>query len=134
MSASATSACPAPPSSRPPPRAAERVYPPRSACARWTEEALQLYAEHGTFRREDGRVQLKCPGEIEALAFENSASLNVWEVLPQVTCPALGVRGRPPDPLLGAMAQRVSEQRANARLLTVEDAAPLGPLGQPEAP
>ena len=109
------------------------VYRPRSAFARWTEEALRLYAEHGTFRREDGRVQLKCPGEIEALAFENSASLNVWEVLPQVACPALVVRGRHTDPFVGAMAQRVSEQLPNARLLTVEDAAHLVPMEQPEA-
>ena len=38
------------------------TYRTRPAFARWREDVLRLYADHGTFRREDGQVELKCPG------------------------------------------------------------------------
>lgn len=41
-------------------------YRTRATFERWTDESLRLYAEFGTFRREDGQVQLKCSGDIEA--------------------------------------------------------------------
>lgn len=108
-------------------------YRGRPPFTRWTEEALRLYAEHGTFRREDGQYQLKCPGEVEARMFENSDSLDVWGLLPRITCPATVIKGQHTDPFLGKMAEAVAARIPDGRHVTVPDAGHLVPMEQPQA-
>jgi lipase len=107
-------------------------YRKRETFARWREDILRLYAEHGTFRREDGQYELKCPGEIEALAFENSTSLNTWDLLPDIKCPVLVMRGELTDPLVGRVSQSVADRVPAGRLLTVKGAGHLLPMETPE--
>src|SRR5260370_41456316 len=64
-------------------------YRSRPTFAKWTDEMLRLYVEHGTFVREDGSIELKCSGEVEGALFANSASVPVWDVLPQIDVPGL---------------------------------------------
>jgi pimeloyl-ACP methyl ester carboxylesterase len=97
-----------------------------------TEEALRLYAETGTFARKDGRVELKCPGEIEGQIFANSSSLDIWDILPEVAAPTLVVRGALTEGFLGMVAQQVSERVQNGRLLTIGDAGHLVPMERPD--
>jgi lipase len=108
------------------------AYRTRPAFARWRADVLRLYAEHGTFRREDGQVELKCPGEVEAEVFDHSRSLDTWEHLPEIRCPALVMHGElTPEPFPTLMAQ--SAQRIpNARLETVADAGHLAPMERPD--
>ncbi len=108
-------------------------YRARSLFERWPDEALRLYVEHGTFQREDGRLQLKCPGEIEAAVFSNSASLDVWGVLPRIDVPGLVIRGAQTEDFLGKVAEAVAERLPNGRLETVADAGHLVPMERPEA-
>lgn len=110
-----------------------RSYSQRSAFARWRGDVLRLYAEHGTSRRQDGRVQLKCPGEIEAQVFDNSASLDTWSLLPQVDCPTLVMRGEHTEPYMARSAQEVAARIPAARLVTIEGAGHLVPMERPEA-
>src|SRR3990170_7270264 len=84
------------------------AYRERRAFASWREDVLRLFAEHGTFEREDGRVELKCPGEIEAELYRNSLSPDVWDLLPRVRCPALVIRGEHTEPLLALVAEGVA--------------------------
>ncbi len=108
------------------------AYQQRPAFARWRPDVLRLYAEHGTFRREDGQVQLKCSGEVEARMFENSASLNIWDLLPDIQCPTLVIKGRHTDAFLGQIVEDVAGHVPGAHHLTVEDAGHLVPMEQPE--
>ncbi len=103
----------------------------RSLFKRWPDEALRLYVEHGTFQREDGRLQLKCPGEIEGEMFANSTSLDIWEVLPQIEVPVLVIRGEHTEDFLGLVAEAVAARLPNGRLETIPDAGHLAPMERP---
>ncbi len=108
-------------------------YRSRSLFERWPDEALHLYVEHGTFQREDGRLQLKCSGEIEGEIFANSASLNIWEVLPRIEVPVLVLRGEHTEGFLGTVAESVAARLPNGRLETIPGAGHLAPMERPEA-
>jgi lipase len=109
------------------------TYRTRPAFARWRDDVLRLYAEHGTFRREDGQVELKCPGEVEAEVFDHSRSLDTWEVLPEITCTTLVMHGElTPEPFPSLMAQ-VARRIPDARLEAIADAGHLAPMERPEA-
>ena len=56
---------------------------------RWTARALDLYVSEGLRDREDGQVELKCSGEVEALVFESSASIDLFARVPGVAAPTL---------------------------------------------
>ena len=104
----------------------------RSLFERWPDEALRLYVEHGTFQREDGRLQLKCPGEIEGEMFANSSSLDIWEVLPRIEVPVLVIRGEHTEQFLGQVAEAVAARLPNGRLETIPAAGHLAPMELPE--
>jgi pimeloyl-ACP methyl ester carboxylesterase len=109
------------------------AYRDRPAFERWRPEVLRLYAEHGTFRREDGQLELKCPGEVEAAFFDHSRSLDTWDHLPDLHCPALLMwGGLTPEPFPALMAQ-IAGRIPNAAEATIPDAGHLAPMEQPEA-
>ena len=108
-------------------------YRDRPPFSRWREDVLRLYAKEGTFQREDGQFQLKCPGEIEAQIYENSASLDVWEALPRIACPTLLLRGELTDAYLTAIAEGASQRIPDACLAVIEGAGHLAPMERPDA-
>jgi len=110
-----------------------RAYRQRRTFAGWREDVLRLYAEHGTFKREDGRVELKCPGEIEAELYRNSLSPDIWDLLPRVRCPTLVIRGENTEPLLARVAEGVARRIPGARLATIAGGSHFVPMEQPEA-
>lgn len=50
----------------------------RDTFADWDPRALELYVQEGFRERSDGRVELKCPGEIEAAVFEASPRFDLF--------------------------------------------------------
>jgi pimeloyl-ACP methyl ester carboxylesterase len=108
-------------------------YRSRPLFERWPDDVLRLYLEHGTFQREDGRLQLKCPGEVEGAVFANSASLDTWSILPRLEVPVLVVRGEHTNPFLHEVASAVAERLPDARLETMPDAGHLLPMERPAA-
>jgi pimeloyl-ACP methyl ester carboxylesterase len=109
------------------------TYRTRPTFERWREDILRLYAEEGTFRREDGQVELKCSGEIEAAFFDNSRSLDTWARLPDVQCPTLVVSGALTHGPFPALMEQVAAWMPNARLVTIPEAGHLAPMERPEA-
>src|SRR3972149_3183607 len=105
----------------------------RRTFAGWREDVLRLYAEHGTFKREDGRIELKCPGEIEAELYRNSLSPDTWDLLPRVRCPTLVMRGENTEPLLARVAEGVARRIPGASLATLAGGSHFVPMEQPEA-
>ncbi len=107
-------------------------YRSRPTFKRWTDEALRIYAEGGTFKREDGQVELKCSGAVEGEVFASSSTLNTWDALPDIEAPVLVVRGEHTEPFLGMVAQQVSDRVQSGRLLTIPDAGHLVPMERPD--
>jgi len=109
------------------------AYRTRPTFEHWQDDVLHLYAEEGTYRREDGQIALKCHGEIEAQVFENSASLDVWDVLPRVDCPVLVMKGARTEMFLSTVATSAAERIPSAQLVTITNAGHLAPMERPEA-
>ena len=107
-------------------------YRSRPTFAKWRDDLLRLYVEHGTFRREDGSLELKCSGEIEGSMFANSGSLPVWDVLPKIETPVLVMRGETTEGFLSMVAEQVASRVKDGRLETVEGAGHLAPMEAPE--
>lgn len=108
-------------------------YRTRPTFQRWPVEMLRLYAEHGTFRREDGQIELKCTGAVEGEIFARSYTLPVWDALPSVEVPALVMRGENTEPFIHMVAEQVSQRLPGARLITFPDSGHLLPMEQPNA-
>lgn len=70
-----------------------RSYRRRETFRTWREDVLRLYVEEGTFLRDDGQVELKCPPEIEAQFFESVTYLDPWPMLSKLECPVLVLWG-----------------------------------------
>ena len=107
------------------------AYRARPVFERWRPEVLRLYAEHGTFRREDSQLELKCPGEIEATFFDNSRSLDTWDHLPNIRCPTLLMWGQLTHGPFPVLMQQVAERIPNATTATIPDAGHLAPMERP---
>jgi pimeloyl-ACP methyl ester carboxylesterase len=107
------------------------AYRSREVFANWRDDVLLLYAEHGLYQREDGRFELKCPGEIEAAIFEHSASLNVWGVLPNITCPTLVLRGERTEEFTAMAAISAAQHIPGAIPDVIPGAGHLAPMERP---
>ena len=110
-----------------------RSYRKRPTFANWRDDVLSLYAEHGTFARDDGRIELKCPGKIEAQIYENGPSQDTWGLLPDIRCPTLVIRGQHTDQPLAMAAHGVAQRVPGARLVTIDGAGHLAPMERPDA-
>jgi pimeloyl-ACP methyl ester carboxylesterase len=113
-------------------------YRRKDAFSAWRPEVLRLYAEHGTRRLEggdgvSGPFELKCWPEVEAQVFENSASLDTWEVAAQIAVPTLVLVGETTNQYLRMMASGLAQRVPGARLETIEGAGHLAPMERPEA-
>ena len=109
------------------------AYRTRPVFERWQSDVLRLYAEHGTFRREDGQIELKCPGEVEAAFFDHSRSLDTWDRLPDIRCPTLVMWGELTHGPFPALMAQVAERIPTAKTSTILDAGHLAPMERPDA-
>ena len=107
-----------------------RSRPPFKA---WREDVLRLYVQHGSHLREDGQVELNCPGPIEAQLYAGATPFQAFELLPDVGCPTLVVRGEHSDSHLPFIAQTIADQMADARVATVEGGGHFCPMEKPDA-
>lgn len=83
----------------------------------WDPDSLDLYLDEGMLDREDGRVELKCSGEIEAAIYAMSASLPIFDAAAALAAPALllfAARGVFPREICEELARR-------AESLQIED-------------
>ena len=65
----------------------------REAFAAWDRRVLDLYIDEGFRDRDDGQVELKCPGEIEATIFEASPRFDLFARTKQARTPGLLLSG-----------------------------------------
>jgi pimeloyl-ACP methyl ester carboxylesterase len=103
----------------------------RSLFRHWQPAALDLYVEHGLRQRADGRVELKCPGAVEAAIFGSSSGLDVDALARRAAAvPATVLRAHHGD-FPRAVFERVFALMPEARVLDA-DAGHLIPMERPE--
>jgi pimeloyl-ACP methyl ester carboxylesterase len=90
----------------------------RSLFRHWAPRALDLYVVHGLRERADGRVELKCPGAVEATIFSN-AHLDVFTLAERVQTPTLVLWARDGD-FPRAVHERLAASLPHGRLQTLE--------------
>ena len=103
----------------------------RETFADWDPRALELYAEEGFRDREDGQIELKCPGEIEAAIFELSGAFDILARAKDVQAPGLLLHASIDGPMSREMHQRLADSTPNLELEPVS-AGHLMPMTAPE--
>ncbi|MCU0512165.1 MAG: alpha/beta hydrolase, partial [Anaerolineae bacterium] len=100
----------------------------------WPDEALWLYAEHGTRPLPDGTRTLTWSAEWEAHYF-NTGYAETWEVLPRLhgLLPTLIVRGETSDTYTAASAAAVAALLPAATHATIAGHGHLFPQSAPQA-
>lgn len=81
----------------------------------WTEEALRIYVDLGTFDRPDGAIELLCPGRIEAQLYEGALEIDPVAELEKLQIPVLLVGADDSnafrEPLTGMAMHALSDGR-----------------------
>lgn len=90
----------------------------RSLFSQWLPRALDLFVEHGLRERADGRVELKCPGAIEAAVFGQSGGLDVLALARRARVPATVLWAERGD-FSRALYERAFGEMAEARIVDV---------------
>lgn len=98
----------------------------------WRRDFLEAYVEGGTFVRDDGRVELKCPGEIEARVYEGGARSASLDFLQHVTIPTLLVSGGKSGTLPPERARQAAQLLANGRLEILPGVGHFVPMEAPD--
>jgi pimeloyl-ACP methyl ester carboxylesterase len=107
------------------------AYRERDTFRTWREDQLRLYIEEGTFARDDGQVELKCPPEIESKFFDAVMLTDFWTLLPQIRMPSLVLWG-PEGNLHGRLADHVQEALPQARTTVVPNTSHFLPQERPD--
>jgi pimeloyl-ACP methyl ester carboxylesterase len=112
------------------PAAALAAFRERAPFARWTVEALELYAAHG-LRPEGGAWVLKCPPSVEAEFYRGATAHGAWERLTEVGCPVLLVAGADSESHPASFVDAMRERFPAARLEMVPGAGHFLPMELP---
>jgi len=95
----------------------------------WHPEALDAYIAHGFADRDDGRVELKCPGELEAYVYEYGGVINLYDRLGEMRAEALVITGE--NSYMVEHAHRQHSHLPRAELVTLPDAGHFIPQEKP---
>jgi len=98
----------------------------------WRRDFLEAYVDGGTFERGDGRVELKCPGEIEARVYEGAALSSSIAYLPRIAIPTLIVSGGRSLTLPPARAREAAAMLRDGRLEILPEVGHFVPMEAPE--
>jgi pimeloyl-ACP methyl ester carboxylesterase len=94
-------------------------------------EALRAYVDHGFADLDDGRVQLKCRGETEALVYEQSWRHDAYDHLAEVRCPVTVACGATSDTYGTDLVEAIVDRLPRARAEVVPGVGHFGPLEDP---
>jgi pimeloyl-ACP methyl ester carboxylesterase len=92
----------------------------KSIFAAWEDEFVRLYVDYGVGDRPDGRVELRCPRDVEATIFSLGVLSDGFGFLERLTVPTLLVRGADSPSLPESSATEAMRRLPDGRLLSVE--------------
>jgi pimeloyl-ACP methyl ester carboxylesterase len=110
--------------------ALERFSAGRGMFRTWKPEFIKAYCDHGLSWKSNGRGTLKCDPETEAQIYE-SVLLDIWNYPPDVTCPALLIRGEQSDTFTAKAAETLNRVIRDSKLVTVSGATHFVPMEKP---
>lgn len=99
----------------------------------WRRDFLEAYVDGGTFVRPDGRLELKCPGEIEARVYEGGARSSGLDDLARIDVPTLLVSGERSGTLPPERARQAAALLRRGRLEILPGVGHFVPMEAPEA-
>jgi len=105
-------------------------YQGRGPFAKWRDDVLRLYVDHG-FALENGGVRLKCPPPVEAQVYRMAASFDPWAAVERLRLPVLVVRGAQSTTFSAKDAAETARRLPDGKLVTLEGASHTFPMEQP---
>lgn len=103
---------------------------PKRVFAHWSDEALWDYIWHGFYKNEAGDVVLSYSPQWEARIYALPPT-DVWELIPRVTHPTLGLRGKETDTLAPAAWELWQMAQPQATFVEIAGASHLLPIEKP---
>lgn len=100
--------------------------------ARFSDELLWDYVNYSLGENEDGTVSLLFPSAWESQIYANFP-MQVWEELPKVTQPMLGIRGAESDTLMLEAWEYWQELQPNGKYIEISDTGHMLTLERPYA-
>jgi len=97
----------------------------------WDEEVFNCYMDHAFLDREDGQVELKCPGHKEAWIYESGGACELFEAMDRFQFRPLIVTAS--ESYLVPIAHMQQEGFPGAELRIIEGATHFIPQERPEA-
>lgn len=98
--------------------AARERYASKPPLAHWDEDMLSAYVDHAFDDRDDGKVELKCPGHIEAAMYERGGAADVFERLDELEFEAMLVTADGSDVRGLALLQKEHIPKVHFREIT----------------
>lgn len=103
----------------------------RPPFSEWDPAVLRAYVEAGTFDLPDGRIQLKCPGEVEASIYESGMHSRSLEYLTRVAVPTSLITGGISTTLPPELARHAASLLADGRLHVLPGVGHFVPMQAP---
>ncbi len=110
-----------------------RSYRGRGPFARWTDEALRLYVDHGFHDGPDGRRHLACRPETEAEFYRAAGAHGARDRLDEVACPTVLVSGADSDTHPPASLPLLAGRFPRSRVTVIPGATHFAPMERPDA-
>jgi pimeloyl-ACP methyl ester carboxylesterase len=110
---------------------AEANYAAKPPMDTFDPAALSAYVRHGFRPDGAGGVTLKCRPEDEAATYENGPNSGAWDVLGEVACPVLVIRGAPDTPGPAMFAEQVAFRLPHGQVHADDELGHFGPLEHP---
>ncbi|MFZ0546445.1 MAG: alpha/beta hydrolase [Candidatus Promineifilaceae bacterium] len=103
---------------------------PKRVFARWSDNALWDYIWHGMYRNEAGNIELTYSPEWEARIYALPPT-DVWDLIPKIQQPTLGIRGADTDTLVPAAWHLWQMAQPKGTFLDFADSTHLLPMEKP---
>ena len=108
------------------------AYHRRGPFAAWTDQALDLYVEHGFRDGADGHRHLVCDPTTEAEYYRAATAHGAWDRLGEIDCPVTIVVGEHSDSHPPEFAERLTAEFGDSDLVTYPGASHFLPMEHPE--
>ena len=113
------------------PKEARAYLKSKSLFAKWDNEMLDLYIQHGMQTAPTGDLELTCRPEKEAALFVGGLHNDPWPILSKVQCPVLILEGEESGNRVYIDLELAADRFPNARHRPISGAGHLIPMEKP---
>ena len=106
-------------------------YRGRGPFAKWADEPIRRYVEHGFTTESDG-IRLKCPPAVESQIFGTAPRFDSWSIFDRLTVPTLLMRGSESDAFSAKDAEKALRRLRDGELHTLDGGTHMFPMERPD--